>query len=84
MNGWFLILYSFIASILLSSILIHFLNEEPFSLPTDTTVVTNEKCCGGNYCTDTYYDAEKDKCILTLCEGAFLIFNKSRCEYEPQ
>lgn len=41
--------------------------------------ITAEACCGGSYCTDTYYDAETNLCHLTLCEN--LLFKKN-CTYE--
>lgn len=29
-------------------------------------VLTAENCCNGFYCTDTYYDVDRDICVLTL------------------
>ena len=42
--------------------------------------LTYEKCCGGNMCSDTYYDAERDVCVLTLCHP---ILSGIDCTYKP-
>ncbi len=40
-------------------------------------------CCDGQPCSDTYYDRELNKCVLTTC--AHMPFgNKSQCYYEPK
>lgn len=45
---------------------------------------TYEKCCGGSFCTDTYFDEKNNRCVLSLCESSLLsIFNKSQCYYPP-
>ena len=41
--------------------------------------ITYEKCCNGKVCSDTYYDADKDLCLLTACD----IFHKDKCYYKP-
>jgi len=48
------------------------------------TDLTWDKCCGGNYCSDTYYSKEDNLCHLSLCEASLLIFNKSECRYKSK
>ena len=45
----------------------------------DSNNPTWEKCCGGNMCSDTYYNSEKNVCVLTMCP----IWDKTKCEYKP-
>lgn len=42
---------------------------------------TFEKCCDGHSCTDTYYDEENDRCIMTLCPGLIM---GSKCYYDAE
>lgn len=49
----------------------------------NTTSLTYEKCCDGHFCTDTYYDSEKDLCVLSLCANS-LFTNKEPCYYKPK
>ena len=44
--------------------------------------ITYNKCCDGYPCTDTYYDPEKDICILTACR-ALEIYGVN-CTYKPE
>jgi len=52
----------------------------PFKFNENTTALTYEKCCGGSFCTDTYYDEETDRCVLTLCTNS-LFTDKEDCYY---
>ena len=47
------------------------------------SAITSICCCDGQICSDTYYDAKNDVCVLTLCQHDFLLFNKSQCHYKP-
>jgi len=44
-------------------------------------IQTYDKCCNGNYCTDTYYTPEDNLCHLSLCENSWFT-NKKDCIYE--
>jgi hypothetical protein len=59
----------------------YYFNE---SYPSFNTSLTYEKCCNGSFCTDTYYLEEDNLCHFSLCEGSLIIFNKSRCVYNPE
>lgn len=39
--------------------------------------ITNEKCCGGQYCTDVYYDNHDNKCHSTFYLQEVLNGNES-------
>lgn len=41
------------------------------------------KCCSGSPCSDTYYNAERNVCIYTLCANSLFIKDKKECEYKP-
>ena len=40
------------------------------------------KCCNNVPCSDTYYDFNNDRCVLTLCESS-IFTNKNNCYYKP-
>lgn len=43
-----------------------------------------QKCCGGTYCTDTYYSSQDNLCHLVLCEHSMFPFqDKTKCVYKP-
>ena len=43
--------------------------------------LTYNFCCGGEACSDTYYDNTTNECVLTQCISNPLIGNKSLCRY---
>jgi hypothetical protein len=38
------------------------------------------RCCNGNVCTDTYWDAKTNECVLVLCENNALA-RREECRY---
>lgn len=65
------------------------------SVKLELSEYTNQcMCCEGfdiskdygepnSYCTDTYYDEELNKCVLTMCKNGGFLFNQSDCYYDP-
>lgn len=91
MNDTTFFLLGLIGAILLAVILVviniiyvGFYLGEPIFL---NTTEAYQKCCGGNLCSDTYYDNKNNRCVYSLCEQSIfttLFGNKSDCYYAPR
>ncbi|MHA1225328.1 MAG: hypothetical protein ACTSPV_01130 [Candidatus Hodarchaeales archaeon] len=57
---------------------VHWLSMMDKPLPTRITL---EKCCGGEFCTETYYTPEDNLCHMVFCEKLYGK-NNSNCVYE--
>lgn len=76
------IIFSFILLVIATFIV---MVDEDVSVYKEMQLETFGKCCNNTPCSDTYYDREKNVCVLSLCENSQLGFwgNRTKCEYQP-
>lgn len=73
----------FIGIILVAFLIILALAFIAPQLPIPDHDIAYDKCCGGMQCSDTYYDYQRDVCVLTMCQNSTFT-NKGDCESKPK